>query len=79
MGKPYFLWDYKLGEKQVKEILRGKNETKRRWLAARILESAKLSDVFRYLTLDQIKQLFPNLKMKKSVKRAWERALHVWS
>jgi len=79
MTKPYFIWDYNLTKKQVKEILRGENETKRRWLAARILESAKFSDVFKYLTLDQIKQLFPDLKMKKPVKKAWERALHVWS
>jgi len=79
MTRPYFLWDYSLTETQVNEILKGKDEVKKRWIAARILESAKFNDVFKYLTLGEIKQLFPNLKMKKSVKKAWERALNAWS
>ena len=79
MSRPYFLWDYNLDVKQVKEILRGEDEAQKRWLVARILESAKFDDVFKYLTLGEIKQLFPNLKLKKPVKKAWERALHAWS
>ena len=79
MTKPYFFWDYSLNEKQIHQILKGKDEVKKRWVAVRILESAKFNDVFKYLTLDEIKQLFPDLKMKKSVKKAWERALDAWS
>ena len=79
MTTPYFLWDYPLSEAQVNEILKGKDEVKKRWIATRILESARLDDVFKYLTLSEIKQLFPYLKMKKSVKKAWERALNAWS
>lgn len=79
MNRPYFLWDYPLTETRVNEILKGKDEVKKRWIATRILESARFDDVFKYLTLSEIRQLFPDLKMKKSVKKAWERALNAWS
>lgn len=43
---PYFIWDYDLTEADVRRILRGeKGEFTRRWLIARILESAHFDDV----------------------------------
>ncbi len=79
MTRPYFLWDYNLSEKQVHGILKGEDKVKKQWIVTRILESASFDDVFKYLTLSEIRQLVPGLKMKKSVKRAWERALDAWS
>jgi hypothetical protein len=42
--RPYWLWDYDLTETDVRRILAGKNEVERRWLMARILESAKIAE-----------------------------------
>jgi len=75
---PYFLWDYDLPEKQVKTIIAQGDETTKKWLVARILESANLNDVFRYLKLSQIVELFPQLKLKKPIRQAWERAFKAW-
>lgn len=79
MGKPYFLWDYDLSEKDVKRILREGDDLERRWLIARILESAHFKDVWKYLSLQEIKEILPRLKLKKPIKQAWQRAIEAWS
>ena len=75
---PYFLWDYNLTEDDVRRILRGKNNTEKIWLTSRILESAKYEDIWRFLSLREIRKIFPKLKLKKPIKEAWNYALGVW-
>lgn len=76
--RPYFLWDYDLTEEEVQALLRSGDETTRIWLASRILESARYADVWRYLTLTEVRALFPYLKLKPVVREAWAYALQVW-
>lgn len=76
--KPYFLWDYDLTEQNVRDILSGKNAMERRWIIARILSNAHFRDVWKYLTINEIVYEFSNLKLRSSVKEAWQRALTVW-
>lgn len=75
---PYFLWDYTLTQDQVKSILASHNETENIWLRSRILESATFSDVWKYMTLQELRHWYPKLKLKKPVKRAWDLALRTW-
>jgi hypothetical protein len=75
---PYFLWDYDLSEDEVRKILEKGDEFSRLWLVARILESAKYEDVWKYLTLDEILKIFPRLKLKKPIKEAWLHAFKAW-
>ena len=77
-NRPYFLWDYDLTETDVRRILHGPNEFDRRWLLARILEHARFEDVWKYTTLKQIKGIYPQLKLRKPIQRAWDLALKVW-
>lgn len=76
--RPYFLWDYDLTEEGVRRILRGKNRTDRIWILSRILESARFEDVWKYTTLSDVREMFPALKLKPPIHRAWEYALSVW-
>lgn len=76
--KPYFLWDYDMTEKDVRKILKEGNEFSRLWLVARILESAKYEDVWKYLTLDEVLQFFPKLKLKKVIRKVWLNAFKAW-
>lgn len=78
MKKVYFLWDYDWSEKKVKKVLKTGDEYRKRWLIARILESAKFEDVFKYLTLNEILEIFPRLKLKPPIRQAWERAFRAW-
>ncbi len=77
--RPYWLWDYDLTEDQVRGILSGKNETEKSWMMSRILESARYDDIWNYVTLAQVREMFPKLGLKPPIRRAWERALYVWS
>ncbi len=76
--QPYFLWDYALSEEQVREILRGTNETEKIWMMSRILESAKFEDVWEYLTLREVRAYFPKLKLKPAIRDVWAFALEAW-
>lgn len=76
--RPYFLWDYDLTDDDVRRILRGENQTEKIWLLSRILESATFEDVWKYTSLSEVRQTFPQLKLKTPIRRAWEHALHVW-
>ena len=78
MSTPYFLWDYDINEKKVREILEGKNEKERIWLTSRILSHAKFDDVFKYLSVSQIARDFAKLQLPENIKKAWQRALIAW-
>lgn len=75
----YFLWDYDLTEKDVVKILHSENQAEKSWITTRILESAKYEDIWRFLTLRQVKEIYPYLTLKKPVKDAWDYALSVWN
>lgn len=76
--KPYFLWDYDFTETQVKKMLREGNDYTKQWLIARILESAKYEDVWKYLTLKEILAIFQKLRLRKPMREAWEEAFKAW-
>lgn len=78
MNRPYFIWDYDLTEKRIKEILRTGNETEKLWLAGRILTNARFEDVWDYLNVKEIVELFPKLRLRPDIRQAWKRALNVW-
>ena len=78
MNRLYFLWDYDLTEDDVRRILRGDNEVEKIWLMSRILTSARYEDVWKYMTLNELIEWFPKLRMRAEIKEAWIRALTVW-
>lgn len=76
--RPYFLWDYDLTDQQVREILRGDNKTQKIWMMSRIVESARYQDVWNYMTYDELKSSFSELRLKPPIRRVWEHAFSVW-
>lgn len=77
--RPLFLWDYDLTEAQVHEILEHQPFDRRKWLVARILERLGPDDVFRYLSLEEISQALPHLRMNEKIKQHWREAVEVWT
>ena len=74
---PYFLRDYDLTENDLRTILRGDDEQKA-WLVARLLESARFEDIWEYISLAELRAIFPKLQLKPQVRAVWEFALQVW-
>ena len=77
--RPSFLWDYDLSEAQVQEILRHAPFEQRKWLIGRILERLKPPEVFRYLSLQEIRDALPRLRMDPKTARHWQEAVEVWA
>lgn len=75
---PYF-WDYKLTEKDLREILASRDEIKKRWAVARLVESAPFDEIWDYISLKELQEVFPDLKLKKPIRAVWQKALKVWS
>ncbi len=75
--RPSFLWDYDMSEGQVREVLAGPVK-QRLWLVARILEHAKLGEVFQYLTPAQIERDLPMLRLPSKIREHWEYAIRRW-
>jgi hypothetical protein len=79
LQKPYFIWDYDLTDADIWAILRGDDEQQKTWLIARLLESARYEDIWQYISLAELRLIFPKLKLKPQVRAAWEFALSVWA
>jgi len=75
---PYF-WDYKLTEKNLREILASGDGIKKRWAMARLVESAPFEEIWDYINLKELQKNFPHLKLKEPVRAVWQKALKIWS
>lgn len=62
----------------VHAILRDGETQEKTWLMSRILESAAYEDVWKYLTLAELRAIFPSLQLKPQVRAVWEFAFQVW-
>jgi len=77
--RPYFIWDYDLTDSDVRAILHGDDETQIAWLVARLLESARYEDIWQYISLTELRLIFPQLQLKPQVRAVWEFALRAWA
>ena len=77
--RPYFFWDYDISEEDIRRILRGDNEVEKAWVITRILEYARWEDIWRYLTLADVRENFQRLGLKPYIRNLWTYALGVWS
>ncbi len=79
-NRPYFFWDYDITEAQIQDALRGENQVEKAWIITRILEYAQWEDIWRYLTVDDVRRNFDQLRFRHpQVRDLWAFALKVWS
>jgi hypothetical protein len=50
---PYFMWDYGLTVREIKEILASDNEPKRLQMMDKILRDARYADVWKFFSLQE--------------------------
>lgn len=76
----YFFWDYDIGEEDVCRILRDGTPLEKAWVITRILEYAKWDDIWRYLTLSDIRDNLEHLQFRHPQDRElWAYALARWT
>lgn len=77
--RPYFFWDYEITDEEIRRILRDGIPSEKAWIISRILEYAKWDDIWRYLTLADIRDNFADLRFRRSQDRElWAYALGRW-
>ena len=75
----YFFWDYDLQESDIQTIIRHGDAMEQAWVVGRILEYAKWEDIWRYLTLADIRRNFDLLSFRRAQDRElWAYALDRW-
>ena len=75
----YFFWDYDLSERDIRRIVRQGDPAEKAWVITRILEYAKWDDIWRYLTLADIRYNFERLSFRRAQDRElWAYALDRW-
>lgn len=78
--RPYFFWDYNITDEEIRTILRAGDPFEKAWVISRILEHARWDDIWRYLTIADIRQNFENLRFRRPQDRElWAYALERWS
>ena len=77
-NRPGFLWDYDLSERQIRDLLHHAPMTQKSWLIARILDRLSPPAVFDYLSVQDIAQALPALRMNPKVKKHWQEAIEAW-
>lgn len=76
----YFFWDYDLTEDDLRAILRGDNEFEKAWAITRLLEAARWEDIWRYITLDELRANFDRLRFRFARDREmWAYAIQRWT
>ena len=75
----YFFWDYDLTETDIRGILQNGDPVEQAWVVSRILEYAKWEDIWRYLSLADIRRTFELLSFRRAQDRElWAYALDRW-
>ncbi len=78
--RPYFFWDYDLSEEEVHEILAGDDVHRKAWVISRILNAAFWDDIWKYITVDDIRAHWDLLRFRTPyLRELWAHALEVWS
>jgi hypothetical protein len=76
----YFFWDYDINDEKIHHILRSGSPSEKGWVITRILEYAKWDDIWRYLTVTDIRQNFEYLRFRRPQDRElWAYALDRWT
>ncbi len=78
-GRPYFLWDVDMTLAEFEQRLREENAQGRAYLVGKLMRQAKPDDVFTFVTVDEIVELWPLLQRYLGRQRSfWRWLLEYW-
>lgn len=78
-GRPYFLWDVDMTLEEFEAALYDRKSADRPYLIGKLMRQAKPDDVFEFVSLGEIVDLWPQLERYLGEKRPfWEWLLRRW-
>lgn len=79
-GRPYFLWDIDMSLDAFRAALQDPDPQRRSYLVGKLMRQAKPDDVFGFVSLTQIRELWPMLVRYLGRTAAfWTWLLDAWS
>ena len=79
VGRPYFLWDVDLTLDRFRALLDSDDLEVRAYLVGKLMRQAKPDDVFQFVTLAEVRDLWPRLERHLGRSREfWRWLLGVW-
>lgn len=78
---PYFLWsdDDQVSDEELRRLLHSPDPAERSLWAARVMREARFNDVWRFLTLDDVRRDWPLIQPRLGRSRSfWEWLLQGW-
>ena len=78
-GRPYFLWDVEMTLAEFERRLRESDDAGRAYLIGKLMRQAKPDDVFTFVTVDEIVELWPSVERYLGREKAfWRWLLGYW-
>lgn len=71
-------WDYNLSEGEIIKKLKGGSDEEKTWIIGRIIEHLPFEMIWQYITLSELQEVFPKLRLRKENKKIWDYALSLW-
>lgn len=79
LGRPYFLWDADMTLSRFEDLLRTGDRATRVYLIAKLMRQAKPDDVFEFVSLANIAELWPDLDRDLGTAESfWRWLLRSW-
>lgn len=77
--RPYFLWDEDVSMDELRARLRGGDESERLRLLAKLLREARDTDVWEFVTPEEVARELPRVAHRLGRRRAfWEFLIEGW-
>lgn len=71
-------WDYNLTEGEIIKKLKNGTDEEKAWVIGRIIEHLPFEIIWQYITLSELQEFFPKLRLRKENKKIWDYALSLW-
>lgn len=71
-------WDYNFTERQLLRKLENGTKKEKIWIIGRILENLPFNSIWKYITPNQVKEIFPYLHLRPKLKQIWSYTLSLW-
>ncbi|MBI5645321.1 MAG: hypothetical protein HY962_00185 [Ignavibacteriae bacterium] len=63
---------------KLRQVLLSGDASLRRWILLRFLQYARVKETFVWFTLDEIREVVPDLPARSADRKKWERLLEVY-
>ncbi len=73
----YFFPDQDVTATELRAILTGPDPRRRAWAISHLLRYAQWDDIWKYVSREQVREIFPDLDLPETLRSAWARMLKV--